>query len=248
METLILIAVLGFTIGSFLGLCITRLSRGESIVFPPSHCDACGRRLGVGELIPLLGFILCRGRCPSCGTKVPWWYPGIEVLTAGLYIVLYLQNGPNLVTVKYIDLVSLLLVMSGIDLITYTIPDVLILIGIGLGLIFLPFGDISWQAALIGGFLGGGLPLLLAIVSRGGMGGGDVKLGFVLGLFLGWKQVLLALFLSALLGALFGLLLMTLGRKGLRDAIPFGPFMALGTIITVLWGEGIIEWYINLFF
>jgi len=238
----------GLVSGSFLTLCITRLPQGESIVFPPSHCDACGRRLGPVELIPVLGYIIYRGRCRSCGAPVPWWYPGLELLTAGIYVSLGYRFGLTMLAVKYAVLASLLLVIAGIDLQTYTIPDALVLAGLGCGLLFLPLGEISWQAALPGAALGGGLLLLIAAASRGGMGGGDVKLGLVLGLFLGWQQVLVALFLAVLAGAMLGLMLIAAGRKGRRDAIPFAPFLTAGTLGALWWGRDLISWYTATFF
>lgn len=242
-----LAVIFSLTIGSFLGVCITRLPQGESIVYPPSHCDACGRRLKPGELIPVLGYILCRGRCRSCGAPVPMWYPLLEFLTAGIFMGLVYRFGFNVTALKYAFLASLLLVISGIDLSTCLIPDSLVLVGLGGGLLFLPAGNVPWQSALLGAVLGGGLLLLIAVVSRGGMGGGDVKLGVILGLFLGWQELLVALFLAVFTGALVGLLLVLLGKKGRRDAIPFAPFLALGTFGALFWGPELISWYLVTF-
>ncbi len=240
--------MLGLTTGSFLGLCITRIPRGESVVYPPSHCDACGRRLGPLELMPVLGYLIYRGRCRNCGTPVPWWYPGIELLTAAIYLSLWQRFGFSPLTVKYAFLASLLLVIAGVDLQTCTIPDPLVWLGLAGGLVFLPLGEMPWPAALLGAGLGGGLLLLIAVLSRGGMGGGDVKVGLVMGLFLGWQEVLLALFLAVLAGAVAGLLLVLLGRRGRRDPLPFAPFLALGTMSTIWWGTTIINWYTATFF
>ncbi|CEP66035.1 Prepilin type IV endopeptidase, peptidase domain [Moorella glycerini] len=244
----ILIGIFGSIIGSFLGLCIARLPKGESIVSPPSHCDACGRRLGAVELIPVAGYLIYRGRCRSCGAPVPWWYTGLELLTAGIYLSLWYRFGPTLVALKYAVLASLLLVIAGIDLRTYMIPDSLVLVGLGCGLLFLPLGEVYWPEALVGAALGGGILFLIAAASRGGMGGGDVKLGLVLGLFLGWQQVLVALFLAILAGALMGVILIALGRKRRRDALPFAPFLTAGTLGALWWGRDIINWYIATFF
>lgn len=242
-----LVLLLGSVVGSFIGLCIVRLPRGESIVYPPSHCDACGRRLKPGELIPILGYILCLGRCRGCGAPVPIWYPLLEILTAGIFIGLVYRFGFNVTALKYAFLASLLIVISGIDLLTYLIPDSLVLVGLGGGLLFLPAGDVSWQSALLGAVLGGGLLLFIALVSRGGMGGGDVKLGVILGLFLGWQQLLVALFLAVFTGALVGVLLVLLRKKGRRDAMPFAPFLALGTFGAFFWGPELISWYLKTF-
>lgn len=240
--------LLGLAGGSFLGLCIFRLPRGESIVYPPSRCDACERRLGLLELIPVLGYIRHRGRCLSCGSPVLWWYPALEIMTGVLYLGLWYRFGPGWLLVKYVLLVSLLVVVAGIDLKTYTIPDGLVFLGLGLGLLFLPLGEVSWQDAFLGALLGGGLLLLLAVISRGGMGGGDVKLCFVLGLFMGWQHMLLTLFAAVLTGAAVGLMLMVSGRKGRRDVLPFAPFLAGGVLVALWRGAEFVEWYLTSFF
>ncbi|MGI9860042.1 prepilin peptidase [Moorella naiadis] len=244
----VLIIFLGLTIGSFLGLCIARIPRGESVVYPPSRCDACGRRLGPVELLPVLGYLIHRGRCRHCGAPVPRWYPELEVLTAAIYLSLWQHFGLSPLTIKYAFLASLLLVIAGIDLQTCTIPDPLVWLGLAAGLVFLPLGEVPWSAALLGAGLGGGLLLLIAVLSRGGMGGGDVKVALVMGLFLGWPETLLALFLAVLAGAVVGLMLMLLEHRGRRDPLPFTPFLALGTMSTIWWGTTIINWYTTTFF
>ncbi|NLW07927.1 MAG: prepilin peptidase, partial [Clostridia bacterium] len=218
-----------------------------SIIYPPSHCDACGRRLRPLELVPVLGYFLYRGRCRQCGAPLFRWYPLLELLTAGLYLLLWHRFGPGWVLLKYMLLLSLMVVIAGIDLQTYLIPDGLVLLGLLLGAVFLPFADIAWQMAISGALVGGGLLLLLAAVSRGGMGGGDVKLGFILGLCLGWQQVLIVLLVAVVTGALAGLALMALGRKGRRDALPFAPCLAVGLVLALLRGPELAGWYLTKF-
>jgi len=242
------ITALGLSIGSFLGLCIDRLPREESVVYPPSHCDACGRRLGAVELIPVLGFLIYRGRCRTCGTRVPLRYLLLELSTAGIYLCLWLRFGPAWAAVQYAFLLSLLILIAGIDLQTYTIPDELVLLGLLAGLIFIGIRGGSWLDAVWGFILGGGLLLAIAVLSRGGMGGGDVKLGFMVGLHLGWKLVLVALLAAVFTGAVTGLMLIIQGQKNRKDAIPFAPFMAAGTCIAVFWGKSLINWYLLVFF
>ncbi len=242
----VFIFTIGLAGGSFLGLCIFRLPLGKSIIYPGSSCDTCGRRLGLLQLIPVLGFICFRGRCPSCRAPVFWWYPVLEVLTAFLYLGLWCRLGFSWLFIKYISLVSLLLVIAGVDLQTYTIADELVFWGLGLGLIFLPLGDIYWLDAVCSAVVGSGLLLLLAVISHGGIGGGDVKLSFVLGLFLGWQQMLVTFFIAVLAGAMAGALLLVSGHRNWGDALPFAPFLALGVLVALWRGPEIVSWYFSI--
>lgn len=233
-------------VGSFLNVCIYRIPRGESIVFPPSACPACGRRLRPAELIPVLSFFLQLGCCRGCGAAVSLRYPVVELLTALLFTFLFLQFGwPEFLF--HAAFYAVLLVVFFIDLDHQIIPNRLVLVLLLYALLVqLVMPLIPWSVALWGGALGGGLFLLLAVVSRGGMGGGDIKLVTVLGFWFGWGQLLLLLFLAFLVGGLVGGLLLALGLKKRKDGIPFGPFLVLAAFVVTVWGESILGWYLRL--
>ncbi|MBS3887174.1 MAG: prepilin peptidase [Dethiobacter sp.] len=241
-----LVFLISLFVGSFLNVCIYRIPRGESVVFPPSACPGCGRRLRPCELIPLLSFFLQSARCRGCGSAVSWRYPGVEFLTALVFTGLFLRFGwPDFLfqAVFY----AVLLVIFFIDLEHQIIPNRLVL-ALLIYTLLLRFTEptIPWPTALWGGLLGGGLFLLLAVVSKGGMGGGDIKLVSVLGLWFGWGHLLLLLFLAFLAGGLLGGLLLALGLKKRKDGIPFGPFLVLAAFVVTVWGESILGWYLRL--
>lgn len=237
----------GSVIGSFLNVCICRIPKKESIVFPPSHCPACNKKIKPYDNIPIISYILLKGRCRECRGKIAFQYPLVEFLNAAGYVVMIWEFGVGINAVIYALLFSALIVVTFIDLEHQIIPDRItlpgILIGFILGAAVLPVG---WLNSLIGLFLGGGLFYLVAVASRGGMGGGDIKLIAMIGAFLGWKHTLLTIFLGALAGSIVGLSLMIFKGKGRKHPVPFGPFLALGAVASLLWGSDIINWYINL--
>ena len=240
-----IVFVLGLLAGSFLNVCIYRISRGESIVTPPSRCPACGRRLTAAELIPLVSYLLQGRRCKGCAAPIHWRYPLVELLTAILYVVLY-RHFPGVDFLPQAFLYSVLLVIVFIDLDHQIIPNRLVLLlGVFVLLLQLLRPALPWGSALWGVLAGGGFLLLLAVVSRGGMGGGDVKLMAVLGFWYGWQLTLLLLFLAFLAGGLTGVVLLATGRKKREDPVPFGPFLVLGAFTVGLWGEQILRWYLR---
>lgn len=243
---LLLVFLAGLFIGSFLNVCICRIPCGESVVFPPSRCPQCGRRLGAVELVPVLSFFWQRGRCRGCGGGVSWRYAGVEVLTGLVFAVLYARFGwPDFMVQSVFY--GILLVIFFIDLDHQIIPNRLVLLLLALALVVQGARPVlSWPQALWGGLLGGGLFLLLAVVSRGGMGGGDIKLVAVLGLWFGWVQLLLLMFLAFFGGGTVGALLLLMGKKTRKDGIPFGPFLVLAAFVVTVWGREILGWYMRL--
>ncbi len=239
---IIVVAVLGLCIGSLLNVVIYRVPRGVSIAVGRSHCLGCCRELAWYDLIPLLSYLLLRGRCRSCREPISWCYPLVELLTAALFVIVYLHTGLTAVLIKYLFLVALLVAVSFIDLEHFLIPDSLVLAGVifGIGIGFI-VQDISFWSALLGAVSCSGFLLLVALISRGGMGMGDVKLALVTGLFLGWPQGLVGLFAGACAGGLIGIILLMTGIRGRKDPIPFGPFIALGTLAALLWGSQILN-------
>lgn len=236
--------VFGTVIGSFANVCIHRLPGRQSLSFPGSHCPHCQQAIPPWHNIPILSYVWLGGRCKYCKTTISWRYPLVELLCGLLYVFLYHQFSFSAQGVVLMLLGTALLIASFIDLAHKIIPDRItlpgILAGLAASLFLTPIGLVD---ALLGVGLGGGLFFLVAILSRGGMGGGDIKLIAMIGAFLGWQAVLVTIFLGALCGALVGISLMLLKKKGRKDPVPFGPFLALGALIAMVWGHDLIFWY-----
>jgi leader peptidase (prepilin peptidase)/N-methyltransferase len=238
----IVVSVLGFCIGSFLNVVIYRLPRGESIVTGRSHCTLCGKMIAWYDLFPLVSYLLLGGRCRNCKASISGRYPLVESLTGVLFLILYLHFGLRIVLVKSLFLASLLVAVSFIDIDHFFIPNRLVLAGVVCGVVFSLFvPDVSLWSALLGAASTAGFLLLVALLSRGGMGMGDIKLGLVTGLFLGWPLGLTGLLIGVCLGGFLGIILLASKIKSRKDPIPFGPFIALGTLIAMLWGAQILH-------
>lgn len=242
--------VLGATVGSFLNVCIYRIPRGDSIIRPLSHCPACNQPISFFDNIPLISFLLLRGRCRYCQTHISFRYPLVELLSALLSLGLFLKFGLSPHLFVYFILGWSLLAVTFIDLDTQTIPDIITLPGIILGFFasFLILQVKYWQLVL-GILLGGGILYMVAflyhaLTKKEGMGGGDIKLMAMIGAFLGYKSVLPVIFLASLIGTLVGIIIIIGWRKDRRYAIPFGPFIALGTLMYIFWGQDFVRWYV----
>ena len=243
----ILCFLLGLVIGSFLNVCIWRLPREESIVWPNSHCTHCSSVLRFRDLVPVLSWLFLRGRCRFCGERISWRYPVVELLTGGLFLACYLHYGLRAELLAALVFSVFMVMISFIDLDHQIILDgMLIWLAVLGAAVQFWLGPFSWWSVLVGVVFGGGFLLLLAIISKGGMGGGDVKFAAALGFWLGWPGILLALFLSFMLGGLISLILLLTGLRGRKDFIPFGPFIAIGAWIVLLYGRSIVNWYLNL--
>ena len=249
---IILIFSLGLIVGSFSNVCIYRIPRNESVIYPASHCTKCRTKIKPVDNIPLLSYILLKGRCRNCGSKISIQYPVVEFLTGLIYLIIYLIYGLSIQSLVYIILLSALIIIAFIDLQEQIIPDVISLPGIVVGLILsfiVPY--MSFINSVLGTLVGGGIILIIAwvgsiIFKKEAMGGGDAKLTAMIGAFLGWRYTIISLFLGFFLGALTGIILIMTKIKKREDAIPFGPFIALGSIITLLCGEKILAWYIGI--
>ncbi len=252
MLNLILIFILGSIVGSFLNVCIYRIPFNQSITFPPSHCTNCKTRLKPVDLIPVLSYLFYRGKCKYCGEKISLQYPFIEILNGLIYILIFVAFGYSLDFIFYSILSSLLIVISVIDYKHTIIPDGLIIFGLIIGLIYrliLPLFlrlKISLTGSILGLLVGGGFFLLIAIVFSGGMGGGDIKLMSMLGLFLGVEKIIMVTFLSFFIGAIFILPLLLSKKKSRKDMIPFGPFIALSALVTMLYYYDILNLYLGI--
>jgi len=198
--------------------------------------------------VPVLSFLALRARCRACAAPIAWRYPIIEVVTAVLFLGAYLRFGLGPEFVWGIILLGSLIAITGIDLDHQIIPDRITLPGIVAGVIAsLAIPGRSLVDALIGIGLGGGIFFAIILLSGGGMGGGDMKLGAMLGAFLGWRLTLIALFVAVVVGGLAAVAMLAAGRKGRKDPIPFGPFLALGGVVALFWGHGLLAWYMSAF-
>ncbi len=238
--------VLGAMVGSFLNVCAARLPKGRSLWMPGSACPACQSPIRWYDNVPVLSFLLLRGRCRDCQERIAWRYPIVEIGTALLFFFAYLQIGWRPDLLLALVLLAALVAITAIDLEHQLIPDLITLPGIVVGFVgSVLLGRGSWLNSLVGIIVGGGAFFLVIVLSRGGMGGGDMKLGAMLGAFLGWKLLLLGLFLAAFLGGAVAAALLVAGRKGRKDPLPFGPFLAFGGAVSLFWGEEILRWYLS---
>jgi len=250
---LVFCALVGLCVGSFLNVVIARLPAGRSIARPASACPHCGHAIAWYDNVPVLSYLLLRARCRACGASISWRYPVVEVGTAILFGLAYLRFGPSVQLAPALILLSTLVAITGIDLDHQIIPDVLSIPGIVLGLaVSLTPATIGWKESLLGVLIGGGLFVVIIVGSalvlgQPGMGIGDVKLGAMLGAFLGWKLALLSILLSVLVGGPVAGVLLATGRKGRKDPVPFGPFLALGGVVSLLCGNALIAWYFSQF-
>ncbi len=241
---MVLIFIFGLVVGSFLNVCIYRIPRGKSIVYPPSSCPVCGARIKWYDNIPVLSYILLKGRCRNCKSKISPIYPTVELLTAIYTVLVYLKFGLTVDFAFYLIFGYMLIVGSFIDLFHYIIPD---RISLGLAFVGLIFG--LYKHALVHSIVGFafGFVLLLfvailgkAIFKKEAMGGGDIKLLGALGTFIGIKGVLFTLFVASLFGSFVGIILMALGKASMSQKIPFGPYLSLSAIVYVFVGAQIL--------
>jgi len=244
----VIVALFGLFIGSFLNVCIYRIQKGESIVWPPSHCPKCTKALKPWDNIPVISYLILKGRCRYCFEPISVRYPVVELLSTLLAVSLLYRFGMSVTFLIYYLWACVLIIITFIDLDIQIIPDRLSLGGIVVGLLVVYWLPITYKDALIGLILGGGL--LLAIIygyyfltKKEGMGGGDVKLLAMIGVFTGWQGVLFTLFASSLMGTMVGIPWGLIKKGTLKAAIPFGPFLALGALIYVFWGQYLIDWY-----
>lgn len=249
---LLFVFIFGAIVGSFLNVCICRLPKAESVVAPPSHCPHCNYRICWYDNIPILSYILLKGKCRACKEAISVKYPLVELLNGLLTAALFWRFGYSATFAALFIFCSALVVITFIDLEHQIIPDEISLSGIVLGFLFsfiLPWNN--WLNSLIGILLGGGSLLLVAwgyekMTGKEGMGGGDIKLLAMMGAFLGWKAVPFIIFVSSLSGSLIGITIMMVSKKDSKLAIPFGPYLAFAAIVYIFYGRKIIHWYLNL--
>jgi len=249
---LAILVLLGLAVGSFLNVCIHRLPRSQSLNSPPSRCPSCEYRLRWVDNIPVLSYALLGGRCRKCRTRISIRYPLVELITMALFVLHGVVFGWSALLLPRLVFACAMVVLFAIDLEHQLLPNVITLPGIVVGLIastVLPPGIIE---ALIGVVIGGGVLWLIGEAyyrysGHEGMGGGDVKMLAMIGAFLGWKLVLVTLVFSSVAGSVIGLLVIALRKGGMKYALPYGTFLALGALVSSLAGERIVNWYVGLY-
>lgn len=248
----------GLAIGSFLNVVVWRVPRGESVVHPPSACPRCGHAIRSRDNVPVLSWLLLRGRCRDCGEPISRRYPTVELVTGLLFAAVGLWCGLSWALPAFLYLAGVSVALALIDLDTQRLPDVLVLPSYPVGLVLLTLA--SWNPggagdfwalvrAVIGCLAMFGIYLLIVLVYPRGMGLGDVKLAGVLGLYLGWigwGALVVGWFAAFLLGGVFGIALMSRGKAGRRTQIPFGPWMLLGAAVGLVAGQPVATWYLGL--
>jgi leader peptidase (prepilin peptidase) / N-methyltransferase len=245
--------IFGLCVGSFLNVVIARLPAGRSVISPGSACPRCGSAIAWYDNLPVLSYVLLRARCRACQNPISWRYPAVELICGMLFALAYLHFGPTSRLAAALVLLGALIAITGIDFDHQIIPDMLSIPGIAVGVLwsFAP-GGIGWRDSALGVLVGGGvfIAIILAsslVLGQPGMGVGDVKLGAMLGAFLGWKLALLSILLSVLVGGPLAATLLATGRKARKDPLPFGPFLALGGMVSLFWGETLLAWYFGQF-
>lgn len=241
---------IGMCIGSFLNVCIYRIPAQKSIVYPGSSCPSCGTSIRFYDNIPVLSYLIIKGRCRHCGSSIAIRYPLVELMGGLFALCLALKFGLTLSALVYFIFAAALLVITFIDIDYQIIPNEISLPGIPIGFIFSFFiPTLTPVESLIGILVGGGslwavASIYLLLTKREGMGFGDVKLLAMMGAFLGWKGVLVTIFTGSAIGTAAGLIAMIKSRKDMKMAIPFGPFLSIGAIIHLFFGDALIHWYI----
>ncbi len=260
----ILIFVLGSLIGSFLNVVILRLHNGGDIVNARSKCPSCQHLLMPLDLIPIVSFVIQRGKCRYCQSKISWQYPLVELFTALLFLLVYVVHATNLnggdinqllvlsyktslLIIRDLIFVSFLVVIFVYDLRWYLILDRVTFFGMAIAIILNLILGISWISLLLGVVIGFGFFAFQFVISKGTwIGGGDLRLGALMGLMLGARLVVVALFFSYIIGSVISIFLVIWGAKKFKSQVPFGTFLAIGTIIALLWGDVMVNWYLGL--
>ena len=251
---LIFLGLLGLVIGSFLNVVIWRVPRGESVVSPPSACPRCEIQISPRDNIPVLSWLLLRGRCRHCGQPISVQYPLVEAGTALLFVSTGLAIGLDWSLPAWLYLAAIAVALTGIDIAHHRLPNSIVLPSypVVAALFLLPaITDGAWDSylrAILGGLALFAFYFLLAIVYPAGMGGGDVKLAGILGAYLGWLgwgPLVVGAFGGFLVGAVFGLALIVLSKAGRKTKVPFGPFMFIGTYLGLFFGQLIADWYVG---
>ncbi|WP_108308244.1 prepilin peptidase [Metalysinibacillus jejuensis] len=243
----VVVFIFGIVFGSFFNVVGLRVPKKQSIAYPPSHCPSCERQLTAIDLLPVLSYVLLRGKCRTCKAKVSPIYPLMELLTGILFALAYVHFGLTAEFFVALLFISMLVCITVSDIAYMLIPNKILLFFLPLlvvGRIFSPLTP--WWDSLLGAVVGFGMLYIVALLSRGGMGGGDIKLFFVIGIVLGTVKTLLTLAFASAIGLVIGIIVLRMTKKGRKTPVPFGPSIALAAIILYFYGEHIITWYWHL--
>lgn len=248
----LLAALIGLCVGSFLNVVIYRLPLGQSLVSPGSRCPKCGYELRWYDNLPVLSWAWLGGRCRRCRAPISPQYPIVELVTGLLFVLVVWLTPVGPLLVSRLILVAILIALFGIDLEHQILPNSITLPGIIIGLMFSFIAPPGWKDALLGTLLGGGVlygiaAAYYAVRREEGLGMGDVKMLAMIGAFLGWKAVLVTMVLSSFSGAAIGLALIAAQRGGMKLALPFGTFLAVGAVAAMLAGDPLLTWYAGFF-
>lgn len=240
----------GAIIGSFLNVCIYRLPRGISVVRPPSACARCARTLSWYENVPVVSYLALRGRCRTCGEPISLRYPIVEAITAAMFALAWWYYGPCLLLASRLVLGCALIVLFEIDREHQILPHAITLPGIVVGFAFSVFTEPGWQSSLGGIVVGGGILLAIGyayylVRHEEGLGMGDFKMLAMIGAFLGWRLTIVTLMMASLSGSIVGVGLMATERGGMKTALPFGTFLAIGAAIAATVGPDLLDWYLR---
>jgi len=245
-------AAFGAVAGSFLNVVIYRLPLGRSIVWPSSACPSCGRELLWYENVPVVSFLALRARCRTCRAPIAFRYPFVEALTAAMFGAGWWYYGPGVLLASRLAFGCSIIALFAIDLEHHLLPNAITLPGIVVGFVFSLFTEPGWQSSLVGIVAGGGALFAVAegyyrVRKEEGLGMGDVKMLAMIGAFLGWKLALVTLMMASIAGSVVGLLLIVSRRGTMKDALPFGTFLALGAAAAATVGPAALAWYLGLF-
>ncbi len=248
----ILIFIFGILVGSFLNVCIIRIPKHKSIITEPSHCMNCKYRLKWYDLVPLASWLILKGKCRKCGQPISKQYPIIEAVNGIAWVLIFIIRGfkydlvYDVTTVCYLALFSALLVLSVIDFRTYEIPLGCNIFILAVGLIHLFVDYSNWLQYVIGLTAVSLFLYIIYVVSKGrGIGGGDVKLMAACGLLLGWKLNIIAFVLGCIVGSVIHIVRMKISNKD--HVLAMGPYLSMGVMTAVLWGDKIIDWYLGMY-
>ena len=249
--SIVVAGAFGAIVGSFLNVCIYRLPLGKSVVWPGSACARCGRPLAWFENVPVVSYVLLRGRCRTCGDRISLRYPTVEAITAAMFALGWWYYGPGVLLASRLVLGCALIVLFEIDREHQILPNVITLPGIAVGFAFSLFAEPGWVSSLAGIVVGGGTLLAIAygyyaLRHEEGLGMGDFKMLAMIGAFLGWRLTLLTLMMGSLGGSIVGMALILLKRGGMKSALPFGTFLALGAALAATVGPVVVDWYVGL--
>jgi leader peptidase (prepilin peptidase)/N-methyltransferase len=246
------VTLLGLLLGSFMNVCIYRLPRGLSPVRPRSSCPSCGHILSWYENVPVVSYLVLRGRCRVCRAWISPMYPIVEFITGAVFLAGYVWYGPTPLLIVRLVFAWAMIALFVIDLQHKILPNVITLPGIAVGVLANALAGPGWVASLIGAAVGAGILFAIAEVyyrvrHEEGLGMGDVKMLGMIGAFLGWKLVLVTLVLSSFLGSIVGIGVLIAKKESLKYALPFGTFLAAGALVAAVGGDAILNWYLGLY-